>query len=229
MDFQFHVLAGHHFPQMERRLKPVQTDWNCYYARPYRTASLTRKYTASVLVDLMLRNNGAHASILEFGGANSCFIDQILKEVEPARYDVIDNNQLGLDLLQSRYWRDHRVSVSQGDVLSMPEPERLYDIVFSVGLIEHFDPAGTARAVAAHFRHLRPSGTAIITFPTPTLLYRALRAVAEVTNNWIFHDERPLRLPEFESAVAGLGEIRSARILWPLILTQYCVEMRKLP
>jgi hypothetical protein len=114
-------------------------------------------------------------------------------------------------------------------VLSPSEPERLYDIVFSVGLIEHFAPAETARAVAAHFRYLRPGGTAIITFPTPTWLYRAVRGLAEATNNWIFHDERPLQLPEFERAVAGLGEIKSARILWPLILTQYCVVVRKLP
>jgi SAM-dependent methyltransferase len=212
---------------MERNLKPAQTDWDSYYARPYRTASLTRKYTASILVELMRRNDGAHASILEFGGANSCFIDQILEEVAPARYDVIDSNQLGLDLLQSRYSRDDRVSASLGDVLAAATPERLYDIVFSVGLIEHFDSAGTAKAVATHFSHLRPGGTAIITFPTPTWLYRSVRGLAEIANDWIFHDERPLRLPEFERAVAGLGEIKSARILWPLILTQYCVEVRK--
>jgi SAM-dependent methyltransferase len=214
---------------MERSVKPVQTDWDSYYARPYRTASLTRKHTAAVLVDLMRKNAGAQASILEFGGANSCFIDQILEEVQPSRYDVIDNNQLGLDLLKSRYPGDDRVSVRQGDALATSEPERLYDIVFSVGLIEHFDPGGTARVVAAHFNYLRPGGTAIITFPTPTWLYRGVRGLAEVTNNWIFYDERPLRLPEFERAVAGLGEIKSARILWPLILTQYCVEVRKFP
>lgn len=212
---------------MERHLKPTQTDWDSYYARPYKTASLTRKHTASVLVGLMRKNNGAGASILEFGGANSCFIDQILGEVRPARYDVVDNNQLGLDLLKSRYPGDDRVSVRQGDALAISEPERLYDIVYSVGLIEHFDPAGTARVVATHFRYLRPGGTAIITFPTPTWLYRAVRGLAEITSNWIFHDERPLRLPEFERAVAGLGEIKSARILWPLVLTQYCVEVRK--
>lgn len=212
---------------MERHLKPTQTDWDSYYARPYKTASLTRKHTASVLVGLMRKNNGAGASILEFGGANSCFIDQILGEVRPARYDVVDNNQLGLDLLKSRYPGDDRVSVRQGDALAISEPERLYDIVYSVGLIEHFDPAGTARVVATHFRYLRPGGTAIITFPTPTWLYRAVRGLAEITSNWIFHDERPLRLPEFERAVAGLGEIESARILWPLVLTQYCVEVRK--
>jgi hypothetical protein len=58
---------------------------------------------------------------------------------------------------------------------------------------------------------------------------RGVRRLAEITNNWIFHDERPLRQPEFERAVADLGEVKSARILWPLILTQYCVEVRKLP
>jgi len=215
---------------MERCVKPERTDWDSYYARPYKTASLTRKYTAAVLVDLMRKNNGAQASILEFGGANSCFIDQILEQVRPARYDVIDNNQLGLDLLKSRYTYDDRVSVRKGDVLSMvSESERLYDIVYSVGLIEHFDPSGTARAVATHFRYLRPGGTAIITFPTPTWLYRGVRRLSEITNNWIFFDERPLRLPEFERAVGNLGEIKSSRILWPLILTQYCVEIRKFP
>jgi SAM-dependent methyltransferase len=208
-------------------LKPAHTDWDSYYARPYRTASVTRKHTASVLVDLMRRSGGARASILEFGGANSCFIDQILEQVQPARYDVIDNNRLGLDLLKSRYPGDDLVSVRQGDALAISEPERLYDIVFSVGLIEHFDSPGTARVVAAHFKFLRPGGTAIITFPTPTWLYRSVRGLAEATGNWIFHDERPLLLPEFEQAVAGLGDIRSARILWPLILTQYCVEVRK--
>ncbi len=214
---------------MERGLKPARTDWDSYYARPYRTASLTRKYTASVLVDLLRNHGGVGAAILEFGGANSCFIEQILDEIAPARYDIVDNNQLGLDLLKCRYPRDERVSVIRGDVLSMHEPERLYDIVFSVGLIEHFDPAGTARAVAAHFSYLRPGGTAIITFPTPTWLYRAVRGLAEATNNWIFHDERPLRLAEFESAIANLGRVESARILWPLILTQYCVVVRKFP
>jgi SAM-dependent methyltransferase len=203
------------------------TNWDSYYAKPYKTASLTRKYTASVLADLMKSNGGAGGSILEYGGANSCFIDGILNEVKPARYDVIDNNQLGLDLLKSRYPSDDRVSVNQGDVLSPADPDRLYDIVYSVGLIEHFDQAGTARAIATHFKYLKPGGTAIITFPTPTWLYRAVRGLAEATNNWIFHDERPLRLPEFERAVAGLGDIESARILWPLVLTQYCVVVRK--
>jgi len=150
-----------------------------------------------------------------------------MEEVRPTRYDVIDSNQLGLDLLKSCYPLDDRVAITQGDVLSLRLPERLYDVVFSVGLIEHFDSPQTAKAIAAHFNYLRIGGAAIITFPTPTWLYKVARGLAEITNNWIFHDERPIYLREFEQAVTGLGEIESARILWPLILTQYCVVVRK--
>ncbi|MGY3621534.1 class I SAM-dependent methyltransferase [Bradyrhizobium sp. USDA 10063] len=208
-------------------MKPTHTDWNSYYAKPYRTASLTRRYTASVLVEQIRVHGGSGANILELGGANSCFIDKILTEVGPARYDVIDSNRLGLDLLKSRYPNDARVTVQQGDVLGAPPVQGVYDVVFSVGLVEHFSPEGTARAIQAHFNYLRIGGTALITFPTPTWLYRCVRALAEATNNWIFHDERPLQLQEFQQAVAGLGQIESSRILWPLVLTQYCVVSRK--
>ncbi|MGY3610990.1 MULTISPECIES: class I SAM-dependent methyltransferase [unclassified Bradyrhizobium] len=208
-------------------MKPTHTDWNSYYAKPYKAASLTRRYTASVLVNQIRGQGGLGAKILELGGANSCFIDKILTEVGPARYDVIDSNRLGLDLLKSRYPNDARVTVQQDDVLTASPAECTYDIVFSVGLVEHFSPEGTARAIQAHFKYLRAGGTAIITFPTPTWLYRSVRALAEATDNWIFHDERPLQLQEFQQAVASMGQIESARILWPLVLTQYCVVTRK--
>jgi len=53
------------------------------------------------------------------------------------------------------------------------------DVVFSVGLVEHFDVVETHEAVLAHFDVLRPGGLAIITFPTPTLLYRTTRSLLE--------------------------------------------------
>ncbi|MET3968725.1 class I SAM-dependent methyltransferase [Bradyrhizobium sp. S3.9.1] len=208
-------------------MKTAGTDWDSYYSAPYKTASFTRRYTASVLADLMRSHGGQHGKILEIGGANSCFIDGILKDVDPDRYDVIDNNRLGVELLRRRYPDDRRVAVRQEDVLVSSNNEGVYDIVFSVGLIEHFDLQGTAQAIKAHFNYLRHGGTAIITFPTPTWLYRTIRNLSEITSNWIFHDERPIRLPEFQDAITGLGTIESARILWPQILTQYCVVTRK--
>jgi cyclopropane fatty-acyl-phospholipid synthase-like methyltransferase len=215
------------------RMAARMTDWDGYYSRPYKAASLTRRYTASVLVGLMRAEGlrlGRPLSILEIGGANSCFIDRIVGDLAPGRYDVMDSNELGLDLLRRRLDNGRiaatAVAAAKGDVLD-PTFERSYDVVYSVGLIEHFSPENTAKAVASHFGALASGGLAVITFPTPTFLYKVVRRLAELMGLWIFHDERPILLDEFAAAARDHGSIVSARILWPLVLTQYCVALRK--
>ena len=99
--------------------------------------------------------------------------------------------------------------------------------MFSVGLVEHFDPARTREAILAHFSILRPGGIAIITFPTPTLLYRVTRGLIEAAGMWKFHDERPLKPAEVASSVKERGEILQQKLMWPLILTQHVVVARK--
>jgi cyclopropane fatty-acyl-phospholipid synthase-like methyltransferase len=99
--------------------------------------------------------------------------------------------------------------------------------VFSVGLIEHFDPRGTRNAVRAHFRLLKPGGIALLTFPTPTWLYRLTRSLSEACRAWIFHDERPLSFDEVDRAAAGCGTVLEKRIVWPIFLTQYHVLWKK--
>jgi SAM-dependent methyltransferase len=163
-------------------------------------------------------------SIIEIGGANSCFMDRILRETGCRTYDVVDNNQYGLDLLERR--AGGKVGLHLRSVLDLT-PDMQADLVFSVGLVEHFDTADTRRAVLAHFDVLRPGGTAIITFPTPTLLYRATRRLIEAVGMWGFPDERPLEAAEVIAAIRQRGEVLEQRILWPLVLTQGFVVARK--
>ncbi len=75
------------------------------------------------------------------------------------------------------------------DVLRLGDLGFQADVVFSIGLIEHFDPAGTRQAIEAHFALLKPGGYAIISYPTPTWLYRAARTLTEAAGLWKFHDE----------------------------------------
>jgi hypothetical protein len=93
------------------------------------------------------------------------------------------------------------------DILSFQDLQRRAERVFSVGLIEHFDPAGTRKATPPHFDLLRERGCAIIFFPTPTWLYRFASAIAEVLGVWRFHDERPLARDEVTNALDGQGTI----------------------
>lgn len=206
------------------------TDWDRYYRAVPPTARLTRRYTRSVLIHVLRRfaaSQGPVETIVEIGGANSCFLDGIVSAFHPDAYHVIDRNEYGLALLKRRLGGQRNVVLHRGDVLALPEMAWRADVVFSVGLIEHFDPPGTCKAIAAHFDVLRPGGYAIISFPTPTWLYVAARAVCEACGLWRFPDERPLRRKEVLLVLEGFGEVVFEKTLWPLIFTQHMMAVRK--
>lgn len=217
---------------LEPRCPPAGTDWTAYYADVPITARLTRRYTARVLVRAMqdaARVCGPVQQIVELGGANSCFLGRICASLRPERYLVIDHNRYGLSLLDG--WTppppaSTTLSVYEADV-RVPQPEIVADLVFSVGLIEHFDPIDTCTVVRVHFERARRGGIVLLSYPTPTWLYRASRAVLERAGLWKFPDERPLDFQEIVHAAADLGEVVSRRVLWPLFLTQEMVVFRK--
>jgi SAM-dependent methyltransferase len=210
-----------------RKSTATATDWDSYYTSVPPTAKLTRRYTTAALLRAIRRYAGCQSlKIVEIGGANSCFLDSILAGIGCARYDVVDTNRYGLELLEKRLGPHEIVHLHQQSVLAM-SLEQPADVVFSIGLVEHFDPAGTRAAVLAHFDALRPGGTLIVTFPTPTLLYRIARGLIEMAGMWKFHDERPLMPAEVAGAIRERGEVVFRKTLWPLILTQYLIVARK--
>jgi SAM-dependent methyltransferase len=208
------------------------TDWDSYYQSVPATAKLTRRYTTAMLVRAIKQyaqpQAGEALAIVEIGGANSCFLDSLLREIVPRSYDVVDTNEYGLQLLAQRaaHGSGPAPRLHRQSVLSMSLPATA-DVVFSVGLVEHFNPPETRAAVLAHFGVLRPGGLAIVTFPTPTPLYRATRKFIEAIGQWKFHDERPLEVPEVLAAVRERGELLFQKTLWPLMLTQHLVVARK--
>ena len=210
------------------------TDWDRYYQSVPATARLTRKYTTAALAGAIRRyaqpQPGRALAMVEIGGANSCFLDRLVEEFTPHFYDVVDTNQYGLDLLARHAARS--ASLGRGlrlhreSVLAMSLPPTA-DVVFSVGLVEHFTPADTRAAVLAHFDTIRTGGLAIITFPTPTALYRATRKFIESIGQWKFHDERPLLPQEVLESIRERGDVLFQKTLWPLMLTQHLVAARK--
>ena len=214
-----------------RKAPGSATDWDSYYTSVPPTAKLTRRYTTATLLDAIRRYAapsalGKRFHILEIGGANSCFLDSIVSNIGCERYDVVDTNHYGLSLLEKRVGHSGIVQLHEMSVLGLSLAPTA-DVVFSVGLIEHFDAKQTLEAVQAHFDVLRVGGIAIITFPTPTLLYRLARRSLEVLGMWKFPDERPLEPREVIAAIGGQAEVLNGRTLWPLILTQYLIVARK--
>ncbi|MDD3312203.1 class I SAM-dependent methyltransferase [Pseudodesulfovibrio sp.] len=204
----------------------MQTDWDKYYETPFWASRFTRAYTTGRLVRLMRLHGPARPSILEYGGGNSCFFRALRDALSPAAYTVMDSNAKAVRMFADATRDDPAVRAVQGSVLDAPDSTMRADIVFSAGLIEHFDPAGTRRAVETHFAAARPGGLVILTFPTPTQLYRAIRRGAERLGRWAFPDERPLSASEVADALPPGASVLATGILWPLLLTQGIIAAR---
>lgn len=215
------------FKPVEPTAEATSTDWDAYYTRPSHQAQVTRKITTRVLLHLMQRYAAPGVrTICEFGGANSCFYAPMRAAYPQVDYLVLDNNAVGLDLLVKRWPADSRLVARNENILAMEPGIVRADIVYSVGLIEHFSPADTALVIQKHFSCARPGGLVIITFPTPTWLYRLTRMGAEQIGVWRFPDERPLLFDEVEREISKHGTILDRRINWPIILTQGIVVAR---
>lgn len=205
-----------------------KTDWDRYYSRPAPTASVTRRFTERRLLELIRKHGAARPlRVCELGGANSCFLAAMLRNLSIREYHIIDNNARGLSLLAERFREQPNVTWHEADILAGDNLTDTFDLAYSVGLIEHFDVAGTTRVIARHFDLVRPDGLVLITFPTPTWLYRAIRAVIESVGQWPFPDERPLTFGDVLPTVLAHGELLHQSINWPVMLTQGFVVARK--
>ena len=201
-----------------------RTDWNRYYAAPLPTAFPARAIIRKNLLRL-IRAAGLEKgfSVAEFGGGGSCFCEAVKKEFRPESYTVYDSCPAGL----SRFLRKHPADSAVLMDLLKDSPEKKYDLVFSAGMIEHFMPEETEELVRKHFEAANPGGFVILLFPTPTLLYRVTRRIAEISGLWQFPDERPVKPEEVRRTADRFGTFLTGRLIRANILSQYALLYRK--
>ena len=181
---------------------PGATDWDDYYRRPGTGTCLSSFWVGRRLLDTMRYALGAAGVLQAPVRGRIRRRQQLLPSQYPREPAGAPLHNTSTPIPSGSCWGVQRwaghtvVEAREGDVLAeLPEDLRA-DLVFSVGLIEHFDAAGTARALHTHLQATRPGGVCLLSYPTPTLLYRVARRIAELTGQWRFHDERPLRLEE---------------------------------
>lgn len=206
-----------------------RSNWDEYYESPFPAAKYTRRLSANLLVALIRKfapTSGSEMTVAELGGANSAFLDRIRRCFHPREYHVIDISQAGLDMVSARFPGDPKLFTHHADVLHLDLDIRV-DVAFSVGLVEHFDQTGTRKAIGTHFNILHDGGVAILSYPTPTWLYRLTRGAAELLGIWKFPDERPLRKSEVIAALPDIADVCSTTVNWPIVLTQEMMVAKK--
>ena len=208
--------------ERENMNKNKLTDWDKYYQNPSSTSILTRKITEIKILNILkkIKAKDETIHICELGGANSCFYEAIIKNFPNCRYTIIDNNQLGIDLFNKKTNGRKLSNSILLDVKKATLPILNADIVFSVGLIEHFSPTITSLIIKKHFELAKENGHILITFPTKTWLYKLTRFVITILGKWIFYDERPLSMTEVEKNISRHGIIKIKEINWLIFLTQ---------
>ncbi len=209
---------------------PVTTtsDWDRYYEQYPIPQFMVRRLWAhfAAVMTRHLDKAGERLVVAELGGADSCMYERFVGTFGVREYHVLDNNRLGLQRFLER--KRSNTLVHDCDLLQGGIPRQIAaDVVFSVGVIEHFEPADTAKVIDAHFAVARPGGLIVMSFPTPTALYWGYRKFLEAARLFPPLYERPLGRDEVLATTARLGERLDCHRIWSTVLTQMIVAARK--
>ena len=225
---------------MSKREK--ETNWNEYYTERNNsnlgggfimfmlgkimgvTSSITEKRILKMLDKHVDKNINL---IIEAGGGDSCFYSVFRNHYKNATYLALDSSEVGVSVFNKKYASDKTNALCE-NILDMSHNNYNGDMVFSAGLIEHFDTVNTAKMIKSHFDLCKDDdGYVLMTFPTPTFLYRIVRTTLEILKSWQFHDERPLKLGEVLEVSKKYGTILEAKLNWLNPATQYIVLFKK--
>ena len=167
--------------------------------------------------------------ICELGSGDSCFYRGFRASYPRAFYCVFDNSFNGIHAFNEkfRFKPPFNQRAYLKNILQLQNLDSQFDLVFSVGLIEHFNINGTKEICARHFSIAKEGGVVLITYPTPTWLYRFTRGLLERFGMWKFHDERPLKFSEVNSICSNFGELKARHLNWAIFLTQEILVYEK--
>ena len=193
------------------------TDWNLFYQQRGFFSRITaclafRSFLASVRPHLTgAEDRRSFPAFVELGGGNSVFYTEMRKTFPESPLILVDlcptTQDFSARTANDPHLRDIKADLCAED--KNPLLEELHhraDVVFSFGLIEHFNPEDTRRVIAEHFAMAKTDGLVYLSFPTPVLTYRLVRRCLEGLGQWPFHDERPLTFDEVRAACRPLGE-----------------------
>lgn len=212
------------------------TNWEEYYSKRknnnFKISNITRKISTNMILNLLKKHKNIN-SICEFGGGDSCFYSALRESYPNANYIVFDNSKRGVDSFNDKYISKipHKQKAVLCNLLECKSESEIldfkFDVVFSAGLIEHFNKANTKAMCEKHFLFAKRNGIVLITYPTPTLLYRLIRHISEKLNLWEFHDERALFFDEVDSTCREYGNLLDRKLNIAIGLTQEILVYKK--
>lgn len=142
--------------------------WDDYWSAIALPAEVRREpgfLYRNAILDVFDRFLPVHSpgTVLEVGGAPGQYLVYLYRRLgyQPS---CLDYSPLGCGIARENFRRlNIRADVYEGDIFDPPVGVRAADVVFSLGLIEHFDDL--EGVVAAHSRLVRPGGILLLGAP----------------------------------------------------------------
>jgi len=121
-----------------------------------------RNFFSDLFADIMQENKPANA--IELWGFPGHFSIYLRKKynIDTALFDFVIHEALITELLQKNELRREELQTLEGDIFKF-QPAQQWDLVFSLGLIEHFKD--TQAIIHQHLPYLKTGGTLLLTIP----------------------------------------------------------------
>ena len=121
--------------------------------------------------------------VLEIGfGRGATLLACASKGAEVTGVDYAKNAIDHCRQLQNQMGLQRHVELLQADARSLPLPDRRFDVVYSVGLLEHF--TAPEELLREQFRVLKPGGLLLVHVPQKYSLYTVFKHVLIRVNKW---------------------------------------------
>ena len=209
------------------------TDWNKYWDNPdaFILKYFFHRHQFKALADLLKNINFKDPiEILEFGSGSGAEAKWLCQRFKVKKITCIDSNDNMLNLSR-KILANVQCEV---DLLNLDffnyESDKQYDIVYSGGVIEHFEPEKRYELLKKHCSATRPDGFCLLYFPTPTKSYWFFRKIYEILGIWIFTDEVPLEADVVIEEMKSLNfNAIKSNIFWKHFLTEAGIIFKRNP
>lgn len=113
--------------------------------------------------DAAIRNSGIQNSC-ELGGFPGTYSIYLRRKygLETTLVDYVIHPEILRDVLAVNDLKSEDLGVIEADIFNY-DPQVTYELVFSIGLIEHFE--STEKVISLHIPYLKPGGTLVIFLP----------------------------------------------------------------
>jgi SAM-dependent methyltransferase len=190
-----------------------KNDWVKYWRNKKLIKKVPRKYYYRDFIDNAIKHLKPGSKCIEIGGFPGYFSIYFKKfhKFNPVLIDYYIDKKIFFEILKFNGLKAQDIKYIEGDVF-LSAPDKKYDLVYSMGFIEHFD--NLRDTLLTHLKYLKPGGILLISLPNFRGVNGLLQRIFDPEMLSI-HNLKIMDLTILKSTIDDLGLIDSDVVFYP--------------